>query len=214
MAGKQRSRFASSRSFRLGVLACVLTAFLAAAGVLQVAAWLVAADGASNEFVLGSVEPTVVESGSGDQPFADGDTVKQNVHVSNDSPNAVTAYVRASVSIYWQDADGNQLWEEPEEGVDYTLADFPGDPNWREGSDGFYYWTAPLEPNGKTENLIGRLECTKDAADGRRLVCEVAVQSIQASPAGAVEKAWASGVQSVNADGTLTIGNATAEGGA
>ena len=91
----------------------------------------------------------------------------------------------------------------PVENTDYTieLGDI-SDTGWTKGSDGFYYWTQPLEANATTENLINRLEwTTAQASNGRTLVCDVSIQGIQADPANAVNEAWGA---SVDQDGTLT----------
>ena len=93
-------------------------------------------------------------------------------------------YVRAQVNIYWQDANGNQLWEEPVENTDYTIewGDALGTA-WIQGSDGFYCWTQPLAAGAETENLIDKLTWkTADTSSGRTLVCDVSIQGIQADP--------------------------------
>lgn len=185
------------------VLIAVLACALAVAGIGGVVAWLTASDHIINEFDLGAVNPDVNEDGpEEDQPFEEGDKVKQNVDVTNNGN--VPIYVRAQVSIYWQDENGNQLWEEPVVDTDYTIVwgDI-SDAGWKQGSDGFYYWTQPLAAGDTTGLLIDELTWTSaDSSDGRALVCDIAVQGIQAEPADAVTEAWGATVDPET--GTLT----------
>ena len=173
------------------VLIVALACVLALAGIGGVVAWLTGTDYVINMFDLGRVETEVNEDGpEEEQPFKEGDNVKQNVDVTN-SGN-VPIYVRAQVNIYWQDANGNQLWEAPEKGTDYTIdwGDI-SDTGWKRGADGFYYWTEPLKAGETTGLLIKELKwVTAESSNGRKLVCDIAVQGIQAEPAEAVQEAW------------------------
>ena len=166
-------------------LACVLTL----AGIGGVVAWLTGTDQVINMFDLGRVETEVNEDGPEEnQPFKEGDNVKQNVDVTN--RGNVPIYVRAQVNIYWQDANGNQLWEAPVESTDYTIT-WDNDQKWVKGSDGFYYWTEPLKAGETTGLLIKELKwVTAESSNGRTLVCDIAVQGIQAEPVEAVQEAW------------------------
>lgn len=93
------------------VAAVVATALVFVAGVGGVIAWLTASNQVENAFTLGTVVPDLSESGPDGGPFEDGDNIKQNVNVTNNGN--IPIYVRAQVSIYWLDANGNQMWEEP-----------------------------------------------------------------------------------------------------
>ena len=194
-------------------LACVLGA-LAVGGTI---AWLVQHDEKENAFGMGEVQVVVNEE------FNDPYTVKQNVYVTNEG--TVPAYVRAQVNIYWVDANGNQLWEEPKAGTDYTIeGGLPAGDGWAQGTDGLYYWKTPLQPKdlmetvGTTRNLINRIEQTDEQrakyADGRKLVVDITVQSIQYEPAVVLREAWgvtvvtdANGNASLqtNADGNVVV---------
>lgn len=163
------------------VMAALVLAVVGVA-VSGVIAWLSTTSSVSNTFELGTVKPTVQET------FEDPYTEKKDVKISNDGN--VPIYVRAQVNIYWQDANGNQLWEAPEEGTDYTIT-WGNDPKWIEGADGFYYWAEPLKAGATTGLLINKLTwTTADSPNGRKLVCDIAVQGIQADPAEAVQEAW------------------------
>lgn len=200
MTGGQPPRRRMPKRFAALIAAALVVAFVGVGGVI---AWLTTSNQVENQFEIGTVEPGVNEDGPDeDDPFEPGvDTVKQNVSVTN--KGNVPIYVRAQVNIYWQNAAGNQLWEQPEEETDYTLeGDLPANDSWTKGSDGFYYWTSPLDAGATTENLIDSLKwITANSYDDRQLVCDIAVQGIQADPADAVKEAW--GVAIAN-DGTLT----------
>lgn len=188
------SRHGRHRSSARGIVTLTLALAVVGAAVGGVVAWLFASNQVQNQFELGQVTPTVKETFD--------DTTKKDVSVTN-SGN-VPIYVRAQVNIYWQDENGNQLWEEPVKGEDYTIdwGDLAGS-SWKLGSDGFYYWTQPLAADSTTGLLIDKLEwTTAESSDGRTLVCDVAVQGIQADPAHAVQEAWGATVDSDT--GTLT----------
>lgn len=191
------------------VVACALAVALGVAGIAGVVAWLTAESSVQNQFVLGEVKPVVNEEGNSGNEFEnDSSTVKQNVSVSNEGN--VPIYVRAKFEIYWVDANGNQLWEKPEPepdemptGIitgDYRLSlgevnEASGNGTWLEGADGYYYWSIPLSAEAGDQTtgfLIKKLERINALLhkDGRRLVCDVSVQAIQADPATAVEEAW------------------------
>lgn len=187
---RRRQTAMPKRPIALAVLALAVVG-VAIAGVV---AWLTASSSLVNEFGLGQVDTSVEET-------FDGGTTKSDVKAKNDG--TVPIYVRAQVNIYWQDANGNQLWEEPVEKTDYTIewGDISG-AGWTKGSDGFYYWTQPLAAGATTENLIDELAWkTVDPSNGRTLVCDVSIQGIQADPANAVKEAWDA---TVTEDGTLT----------
>lgn len=186
---RRRQTAMPKRPIALAVLALAVVG-VAIAGVV---AWLTASSSLINEFGLGQVDASVEEEFDG--------TTKSNVKAKNDG--TVPIYVRAQVNIYWQDANGNQLWEEPVEKTDYTIewGDISG-AGWTKGSDGFYYWTQPLAAGAETENLINKLTWTSaQTPSGRTLVCDVSTQGIQADPTDAVKEAWGA---TVAEDGTLT----------
>lgn len=189
----------SHRTRRIAVAAALVCVLVTMAGAGTALAWLTAQTSTANRFVAGTAQPTVVED------FADGGALKRDVRVANDQPDNVDVYVRAVVSIAWQDADGAQLWDAPRYGMDYsmtwgTAADSAGG-SWRMARDGLYYYTAPLAPGASTTNLIDTCSPTSTSSD-RHLVVDIAVQAIQAHPADAVTGAWGAPVL---ADGLLDV---------
>lgn len=190
---------------RRNAVVAALSATLVVAGIGGVIAWTTAQDALTNMFEIGTVDP-VIEETFDPQPGADDSIVKSNVYATNEGKSDM--YVRASVNIYWIDSAGNQLWEEPLEGTNYT-GTYPSGSEWIPGGDGYYYWPKKVGADGNTENLIDRIEQSQeqvnaDEAAGRKLVVDIDIQGIQADPASAVEEAW-DGV-SVDADGILRVG--------
>lgn len=202
--GPRRPRW--FKSWRSAAVAA-LSAMLVFAGIAGVIAWTTAQDALKNSFEIGTVVPVINEDGpTEDQPFKPGDTIKQNVTVSN--TGSVDIYVRARVNIYWIDNAGNQLWEQPEVGKDYAQeGSIPAESGWFKSGD-YYYWTSRLEANGETGKLIDRIlqsenQVEKDEAAGRKLVIDIDIQGVQADPASAVIEAWKVDVKN---DGTLNVG--------
>lgn len=60
--------------------------------------------------------------------------------------------------------------------------------SWVLASDGFYYWTSPVAPLGKTDVLIKSV--TERKAAGKNLVVDISTQAIQSTPDDAVTEAW------------------------
>lgn len=182
------------------LVVAALVAALALAGVGGALAWLVSTDSLINTFELGKIGTEVVET----FPEENG-TVKKDVKVKNASN--IDAWVRVQVSIYWQDASDNQMWQKPVKDVDYSIS--PGNSTkWLEGTDGMWYYTSPVAAKKETDILIKSLEVKQSYPDGRCLVCDIAAQTIQADPSSAVEKAWGVKVDESNSDSpTLTKEN-------
>ena len=195
-SGPAGSRNPHSKMPLKPIAMAVLALAVVGVAISGVVAWLTASGMLENTFGRGQVDVTVNEE-------FDGEITKKNVFVTNDGN--VPVYVRAQVNIYWVDKDGNQLWDTPVVDKDYKITWFDISSKWMQGDDGFYYWTEPLVTEGQTANLIKTLTDQGKYTDGRKLVCDVAVQAIQADPADAVKEAWKPAVTDVSNDGTLTI---------
>lgn len=118
---------------------------------------------------------------------------KSNVKVVNtgDAP----AYVRVYVTVSWQNANGDILAEIPENGVDYNMTFIKDTDKWFLGSDGYYYYSEPLEtessgnPGYFTEGSL--LECkTTEQIGEYSIAVNIMAQCIQADPQEAVTEAW------------------------
>lgn len=130
----------------------------------------------TNQFDVGTVDIELVETFDGVE--------KKDVYALNKGD--VDTYVRAVISICWEDNNGTIISEKPLD-TDYSLN--VNDEFWVKGADGFYYYKAPIAPGDKTKNLIESCQQVTPFSD-RKLVVNVALQSIQAIPSTAVEDAW------------------------
>lgn len=163
-----------------------LTLLLVCAAAIPALAWLTAQSQVGNVFAPGETSVDIEEEFDG--------TTKKNVYVKN-SGN-VPVYVRAAVSVYWKDSDGNILGDIPgteDYTVEWNLYD-----GWVQGIDGLYYFTDPV--TAQTTNLIDSASQTKQYDDGRVFYIDISAQSIQAEPSDAVLEAWASAVVGVDED--------------
>lgn len=173
----------------------LLTGVLLLAGVAGTFAWLSVTGVLVNEFGFGSVKPSVDETRD--------NNVKSDVAVKNSG--SAPAYLRVAVDIYWQDKDGARLWDEPVAGKNYVIewgkvanaSATNSASSWVRSADGFYYWTSPVAPLGKTDALIKSVSEKK--TDGKNLVVDISTQAIQSTPDDAVKEAWGCTVE----DGVL-----------
>lgn len=179
----------------------VAVAVLAMCGAGGAVAWFGVQDNVLNTFTRGEIKPSIEET------FDGSSTVKQNVFVKNEG--TAPAYMRATVSIYWEDKDGNQLWESPVENTDYEIKwgviSEDGNPRWIEGKDGYYYWSVPVGANEQTGNLIDKATQPGTIGD-KRLVVDISTQALQAnlSASEGFDKVWsASSGLAVGVDGVL-----------
>lgn len=180
----------SPKKLILTVLAVILV-LCATAGVTL--AILSATTGSvNNGFTAATVDIETIED------FNDGDTVKKDVYIRNDSTTGV--YIRAAIVVTWQNEKGDVYSKTPVLGTDYTLKGMNS--GWKSGSDGYYYWVSPVAAGGRTENLIGQCApVTGKAPAGYTLHVEIAAQAIQASPKNAVIDAWG---MTVDPDGRIS----------
>lgn len=147
-----------------------------------------------NIFQPTEVTTTVVEN------FEDG--VKSDVQIKN--TGSTDAWLRAAVVVTWQNAAGEVYGKAPVQGTDYSIS-YDLANGWVEGTDGFYYWTSPVAPEGLTGVLITecKLAETANAPDGYDLTVEILGSGIQSKPAAPFNDNWStsSGLE-VNAAGT------------
>lgn len=176
-------------------IVALLVGVLLLAGAAGTFAWLSVTGVLVNKFGFGSVAPSVDETLK--------DNVKRDVSVKN--TGSAPAYLRVAVNIYWQDKDGARLWDEPVAGTDYVIdwgsvskaSASNTASSWVVASDGYYYWTSPVAPMGKTDVLIKSV--TEQKADGKNLVVDISTQAIQFTPGDAAAEAWGCAVK----DGVL-----------
>lgn len=176
-------------------IVALLVGVLLLAGAAGTFAWLSVTGVLVNEFGFGSVAPSVDENLN--------DNVKSDVTIAN--KGSAPAYLRVAVDIYWQDQNGARLWDEPVAGTDYVIAwgsvskasASNTASSWVVASDGYYYWTSPVAPMGKTDVLIKSV--TERKADWKNLVVDISTQAIQSAPGDAAAETWGCAVK----DGVL-----------
>jgi hypothetical protein len=113
------------------------------------------------------------------EEFADNKT-KSSIVVEN--KGNIAAYLRVRLVSYWVDGDGN-IVAKPSEMPDFTISD-----GWMAGTKDTYYYISPIQPLGKTPNLLAdgqKIELKQE--DGYSQVIEVFAEAIQSKPVDAVE---------------------------
>ena len=104
----------------------------------------------------------------------------------------IDAYIRATVVVNWVmlDHEGNATGtfyaDAPAENLDYSIS-YNSASGWKKGSDGFWYYTLPVNPNGITEVLISEYSRMAPAPEGYALSIEVLCSAVQSMPTQAVE---------------------------
>ncbi len=131
--------------------------------------------------------------------------IKSSIRVKNGSNG--DCYIRLNLVSYWQDGDGHVVMGgvvgKPSKlpTIEYDIGHWMKDPN----SD-IYYYKTPVEPGSFTEDLLTRpitlVTDTWDNGETVYQVVEVFAETVQASPADAVEECW--GVQ-VGTNGQLSF---------
>ena len=117
----------------------------------------------------------------------------------------VAAYLRAAVVISWAavdeqgEATGVYHANAPVLGMDYTIL-YDTTETWKMGSDGFWYYSAPVNAGATTVDLVNAVVRLKEPPAGYALSVQVVAEGIQTQPIGAIGYAWGA---SVSADGTL-----------
>ncbi len=112
-------------------------------------------------------------------------TTKTNVNVKNTGDTE--AYIRVKLVTYRVNAAGQQI------GGTAEIPDFTPGAGWVLYTDGFYYYTLPVAPNGKPANpLISSITLvgSYSDADGGKQAIDVIAEAIQSAPAEAAGEAW------------------------
>lgn len=176
------------------VLLTAMVVLLCAVVGGTVAYLVTATDPVTNTFTPSSLETKIEETFS--------DNVKSDVKITN--TGNVKAYIRAAVIVTWQNDSGKVYGAVPKLNEDYSYTGAAS--GWTVlASDGYYYYTSPVEPGSATSALIQYCKPLMAApADGYTLHVEIISEAIQAEPHTAVEQAW--GV-TVGTDGTISKNN-------
>ena len=105
------------------------------------------------------------------------DNQKTEIIVKNNS-TGVPVYIRVALVANMIDEAGNVT------GAASVPTFTPGE-NWKEGSDGYYYYTKAVPVGGFTDNLLGT---EMELSENMQVV--VLADAIQAEPTTAVTQAW------------------------
>ena len=113
--------------------------------------------------------------------------VKSNVSIKNTGDT--TAYIRAFVNVTWMNESGQVASVSPKS-TDYMIEYSTS--GWLKGSDGYYYYSLPVQPNDKTAVLINSCQLleTASAPDGYYLSVEIVCSAIQSTPVSVVRDIW------------------------
>lgn len=118
------------------------------------------------------------------EDFNDGDTVKENVTVTN--TGNVDAFIRAAIIVTWK--SGNDIVATvPENDIDYKITGLENNTKWTKVGD-YYYYNKKVSPGEKTSNLFDSCEVLTD--NGYTLSVEILADAIQAEPERVVEENW------------------------
>lgn len=134
----------------------------------------------TNQFDPVEVSCAVVENFNGQ--------VKSNVCIRNTGD--VDAYIRATVTVNWINAEGKILATAPVAGTDYIIA--WGESGWVQDSAGFWYHSTAVEVDDDTAVLIQNVAPVPEnvVPEGYFLQVQVLASAIQADPGKAANEAW------------------------
>lgn len=185
--GKYRNQNTASKKSMTLLVSTILIVGMVVAGTL---AYLTTDSGPlQNVFNPSKVTTKVVETLDGE--------IKKDVKIQNTGD--IDAWIRATVVVTWQDKDGNLYAGTPVAGTDYEIQYNTED--WFRGTDGFYYWKAPVAPNEMTGVLIQSCQPKKAApAEGYYLTVEIIGSGLQSKPNSTFNSSWgaSSGLTAAN----------------
>lgn len=182
---KRNKCFAKRNSYIVLVAYLVLMVMFVAGTTL--AFLITKTDSVDNTFNPSQVTSEVIEDIDG--------LIKKDVKIRN--TGNIKAYIRAMIIVTWQDEKGNIYGKKPVEGTDYEIEYATN--GWIRSSDGFCYWTEPVEAEKETGVLIE--SCTQKGNapyEGYYLNVEIIGSGIQSIPTSVVTTEWSSGVSGVN----------------
>ena len=173
-AGRSRRRRVMRNRAILVIAVAALVCALGAAGA--VAFLIDTTNPVENAFV-----PSEVTCAGKEPGWTDGDSVKENVSVTNTSN--IPAYIRVALVANYADADGNLSPVNPA----YTLR--WNETDWYLAADGYYYCKAAVAPGADTPVLIH--SCSAEGVPaGYHFELQVIASAIQSAPFDAVSEAW------------------------
>ena len=162
------------------LIACIVLVVLVTAGS-TLAYIMTSTNQVENTFTPANVTVSIDETKTAN--------TKSNITITNNKTDrAVTAYVRATLEIYWTDTiDGQSVVIAPPAGAAVSVGNVLS--GWFQVGE-IYYYTAPVAPGASTTAMLGTITVT--VPDGSTAQCHVDIhaEGIQAEPSSAVESAW------------------------
>ena len=190
----KRRRKSRTRMNRATVLLMAILMLIGVAAGSTVAYLIDRTENVANTFEYGQVSCDIGET-------FDETTTKKDVYVTN--TGNINAYIRATVVVNWVDSQGNIVASVPDT-YKYELT-MHEDGNWKKGNDGYYYYTLPVAPKGRTEDSLLTCKVTSRPANPEyRLSVEILATAVQSVPEEAVQAAWGADFK-INADGSLNV---------
>lgn len=177
--GKRRPRHGRRLGFGRQVLLLAALVVIAMGVVGGTVAYLVT----NTTPVVNTFEPGYVKCVI-NEDFNDGDTVKENVTVTN--TGNVDTFIRAAIIVTWK--SGNDIVATvPENDIDYKITGLENNTKWTKVGD-YYYYNEKVSPGETTSNLFDSCKVLTDM--GYTLSVEILADAIQSTPANAVESSW------------------------
>lgn len=112
--------------------------------------------------------------------------IKKDVKVQNNSD--FPAYVRATYTVYWLDANGNVDATVPKSAYSIEI----NEDDWKKLDGVYYYTNGAVDADGTTSNFINICKPMNTAPVGYKLVVDVSAEVVQAVPTQAVIDVWGS----------------------
>lgn len=142
--------------------------------------YLMTSSESENEFILGTINPVVLET------VDKSEKTKKDIKVKNNGNSDI--FVRVNIIYNFNDEDNNIIGVTPIIDTDYTVQ--ASSPNWiKDENDGYYYYKYAVSPNETTDNLIDEIKILYNGND-KHVVVNVLAEAIQASPTRAISELW------------------------
>lgn len=177
---------------KAGILIISLALLLMAVIGGTVAYLLDSTDQITNTFTPAEVKITINEN-------KDGNTKKNITFTNPTETNAVPVYVRATLVVYWKDAEG-KIVPQPD-GGNVQAGAVNADDGWFE-IDGIYYYHDKVSPGNSTPPMLkdeiivpgsdpeAKAEVVVTTVAGYTCYVDIRAEAIQAEPETVVKQAW------------------------
>ncbi|MBQ4627780.1 MAG: hypothetical protein IJB44_01745 [Clostridia bacterium] len=199
------------------IIFVIATVLLLTVAVGTTLAYIVTStDPVKNIFTSSKVATAVIENGSTTENDNDVVSVETKSNVKIKNTGDTESYIRAAVVVTWKAENGNVWAQTPVLDTDYSIT-YASDTNWIQGSDGFHYYTKPVNPSKPSEPTDGsnytnvlisdarQLKTGPVGSDGTQyyLSIEIVASGIQSTPSKVFNEQWDKSGLYVGTDGNL-----------